>query len=58
MIIPPYVFVKEICNSYHNYKLCKENKKKLVNCLNNYILYNKEQDCNKYFNILIKCKCC
>ena len=53
----PYVFIKDFIKIYENYKICKENKKKLLECLDNYIMGNDNNNCNNYFKILNKNNC-
>jgi hypothetical protein len=57
MIIPPYIFIKELLDSYNKYKICNENKKKFIECMNNYVIYNKHTDCTEYYDNIIKYNC-
>ena len=57
MITIPHIFLNDILKSYNKYKLCKFNKKKFIECMNNYIINDKYEDCNKFYKNIIKYKC-
>jgi len=57
MITIPYIFLKDISNSYNKYKLCEFYKKKFIECINHYIIKDKYEDCNKYYKNILKYKC-
>jgi hypothetical protein len=57
MLKPPYIFIKDMINSYKTYKLCNVTNKQFIECMNNYILKNKNENCNIYYDILKKNKC-
>mgnify|MGYP004350002485 CR=1 FL=1 len=46
MITIPYIFLKDISNSYNKYKLCKDNKNKCIICMNNCIFKNESDIIN------------
>ncbi len=54
---PPFIKINDFLKSYNKYKLCKYNKKKFIDCMNNYIIKDKYEDCNEYYEELIKYKC-
>ena len=57
MLKPPYIFIKDMINIYKTYKFCEVTNKQFIDCMNNYILKNKNENCNLYYNILKKNKC-
>ncbi len=57
MITPPYVFVKDITYNYNKYKICEINKRKFIECINNYIIKDKYENCNQLFDVIKKYKC-
>ena len=57
MISPPCIFVNDILKSYHTYLICKDYKKKFIDCINNYISKDANENCNELFEVIKKYKC-
>ena len=57
MISIPKCSLNDFIKQYERYKICKENKNNLLKCLNEYIIHENMQNCEIYFNKLIKYKC-
>jgi hypothetical protein len=57
MITIPHIFLNDILKSYHTYLICKDYKQKFIECMNNYIINDKYEDCNKFYENILKYKC-
>ena len=56
MYKPPFIFINDFLKSYNKYKICKYNKKKFLECMND-MLNDKNINCNQYYEKLIKYNC-
>ena len=57
MIIYPYVFTNDIIKCYKRYLICKENKLKFIECINNNLNNKDNLKCKEFFDIIKKYKC-
>lgn len=54
---PSFFYMKDIITIYKKYKLCKSVNRQFVECMNNFILKDKKENCNISYDILKKNNC-